>query len=666
LHQGLVAAHEVGHGLFQLRHTFDYSGIKQGALPDNLMDYSAGNQLSKLQWDLIHDPGLVFGLFETDKGAQMAGGWAISPDFKYFISVPSVNEVAVYKNTTGTLSGFVINEVKYIWDESLSEYINEYTGKAYENIKKKEIGKGLADTDMLYLFYDLEKGCNGGTYSLLSYAEFKTQTKKVSIDSYIVGNQLNKISLPCISGDKAVNKSFNIITSDKDTTVLGFLRKLKTVYDKLSAFYNNCAEQNWQPGKLPGIVPECFWKDINIKEFLYYTSADLAYNAGIIDGAYSEATGIIEVTDLLLSGKLKEKFKDIAYAYTLAYLQCYNITLTAQEYRELMAKLVLAQQNQGVLAWLQENYYEPQVNYLENKLKKCTDASQLRQNIAEGLDKLVESIDSFEDIGNICNNLVQRLKKYYALITSNTNQGRYQVGRLIIPVLSTVIPGVGVAGKTTKTKTVLKSIEELSQSQIDELTEKLIAKGKVAGAGKIFTTAELQLLKRSDLADFVKNNLDDLLTDANRKAIWDLTDYCPTCQFQRGDMIEEIFNQWKYKNALNLNDLKKNFPKADFDGFGEMGKELISLKTYQPKLATEKTLKGITDKIDEYADSFSKAKASDLAEKAKKPIDYFDNHNRVLDFVIQKGEWDNFFDDINNIATKLSKKYNINIIITEF
>jgi hypothetical protein len=68
--QGLVAAHEVGHGLFQLRHTFDYSGIKQGALPDNLMDYSAGNQLSKLQWDLIHDPGLVFGLFETDKGVQ--------------------------------------------------------------------------------------------------------------------------------------------------------------------------------------------------------------------------------------------------------------------------------------------------------------------------------------------------------------------------------------------------------------------------------------------------------------------------------------------------------------------------------------------------------------------------------------------------------------------
>jgi hypothetical protein len=80
--QGLVAAHEVGHGLFQLRHTFDYSGIKQGALPDNLMDYSAGNQLSKLQWDLIHDPGLVFGLFETDKGGQMKSNMVLDEKMK--------------------------------------------------------------------------------------------------------------------------------------------------------------------------------------------------------------------------------------------------------------------------------------------------------------------------------------------------------------------------------------------------------------------------------------------------------------------------------------------------------------------------------------------------------------------------------------------------------
>jgi hypothetical protein len=44
------------------------------------------------------------------------------------------------------------------------------------------------------------------------------------------------------------------------------------------------------------------------------------------------------------------------------------------------------------------------------------------------------------------------------------------------------------------------------------------------GAGKVFTTAELRLLKRADLPDFVRNNLDNLLTDANKNAIWSLTD----------------------------------------------------------------------------------------------------------------------------------------------
>ncbi len=69
--QGLTATHEIGHGIFQLQHVFDYSGIKQKAIaPLNVMDYPAGEALSKLQWDLMHDPGLVISVFETDKGAQ--------------------------------------------------------------------------------------------------------------------------------------------------------------------------------------------------------------------------------------------------------------------------------------------------------------------------------------------------------------------------------------------------------------------------------------------------------------------------------------------------------------------------------------------------------------------------------------------------------------------
>ncbi len=49
-------AHELGHGFFELRHTFVKKyNVKQGTT-DNLMDYNNGRQLIKYQWDVLHDP----------------------------------------------------------------------------------------------------------------------------------------------------------------------------------------------------------------------------------------------------------------------------------------------------------------------------------------------------------------------------------------------------------------------------------------------------------------------------------------------------------------------------------------------------------------------------------------------------------------------------------
>jgi len=57
-----AAAHEAGHGMFNLRHTFSQKNVVH--LPegktDNLMDYSAGTALFKYQWDEIHDPKRVW------------------------------------------------------------------------------------------------------------------------------------------------------------------------------------------------------------------------------------------------------------------------------------------------------------------------------------------------------------------------------------------------------------------------------------------------------------------------------------------------------------------------------------------------------------------------------------------------------------------------------
>ncbi|MDR1502137.1 MAG: hypothetical protein LBT43_06750, partial [Prevotella sp.] len=69
-------AHEIGHGVFNLKHPFA-KGIltnqfNEGELKDNLMDYPIGTGLAKLQWDALHAPGIVVGIFEIDKSGMSA------------------------------------------------------------------------------------------------------------------------------------------------------------------------------------------------------------------------------------------------------------------------------------------------------------------------------------------------------------------------------------------------------------------------------------------------------------------------------------------------------------------------------------------------------------------------------------------------------------------
>jgi hypothetical protein len=67
---GPVTAHELGHGLFSLKHPFDGYGFDPADLPDNLMNYNNGGFLAKLQWDFLHDPAIALNLFDDEKDNQ--------------------------------------------------------------------------------------------------------------------------------------------------------------------------------------------------------------------------------------------------------------------------------------------------------------------------------------------------------------------------------------------------------------------------------------------------------------------------------------------------------------------------------------------------------------------------------------------------------------------
>lgn len=69
---GLLVAHELGHGVYKLQHTFDYKGGMNQGTTDNLMDYNNGNDLAHYQWRVMQDSAMfVWSLFQGDEDGQL-------------------------------------------------------------------------------------------------------------------------------------------------------------------------------------------------------------------------------------------------------------------------------------------------------------------------------------------------------------------------------------------------------------------------------------------------------------------------------------------------------------------------------------------------------------------------------------------------------------------
>jgi hypothetical protein len=68
-------AHELGHGAFNLRHTFSPEAfLKAQGTTANLMDYNNGRELKKYQWDLVRSPENVNEWFEGDEESALNNG----------------------------------------------------------------------------------------------------------------------------------------------------------------------------------------------------------------------------------------------------------------------------------------------------------------------------------------------------------------------------------------------------------------------------------------------------------------------------------------------------------------------------------------------------------------------------------------------------------------
>ena len=122
-------AHEAGHGAFNLEHPFDRplrGSFLQGALTDNLMDYTEGTDFAKLQWDQTRKPGLVIGLFQKDKSGMIVLGsneyTGFAPDGRVVYQQTGFKTIQI-SNDSRYVQGFITNENKnYRWDSNKNDY----------------------------------------------------------------------------------------------------------------------------------------------------------------------------------------------------------------------------------------------------------------------------------------------------------------------------------------------------------------------------------------------------------------------------------------------------------------------------------------------------------------------------------------------------------------
>lgn len=175
--QNLVAAHELGHGVFKLAHPFQNAENKSGSGSNWLMDYNNGDQLPYAHWAAMSDESLQLFLFQEEEDSEIAGKIWFTPEWKpfsytkeqtYTIYVGNVNS----KHVDGTVPGFALNGKTYYADyDNNGKFLGYKSNSAgtIQNIPYTSIPK---DTDKVNIFKN-NGGCGKDSYYTITYKYYK-------------------------------------------------------------------------------------------------------------------------------------------------------------------------------------------------------------------------------------------------------------------------------------------------------------------------------------------------------------------------------------------------------------------------------------------------------------------------------------------------------------
>ncbi|WP_425658301.1 fibronectin type III domain-containing protein [Tenacibaculum ascidiaceicola] len=218
---GRIAAHELGHGIFGLKHPFDQYDAEEARNENHyLMSYGTGIAFSHMDWQKLHAPGIQLYWFQGDETGESTKVKSIPEEFKNpdgtytfmtlnssYITLPNTASDFMFSTgldkmetfidyPAGALISFKIGEKKYRVDvsrkaeESQSIVIDDltFTYKGFE-YKGEKYNKYSGSVIMLTPFYKniYTKGIvTGGSYG------YSLNKRKIELE-FVEGNSFNLI-----------------------------------------------------------------------------------------------------------------------------------------------------------------------------------------------------------------------------------------------------------------------------------------------------------------------------------------------------------------------------------------------------------------------------------------------------------------------------------------
>ncbi|NTE04378.1 hypothetical protein G6M26_06125 [Agrobacterium tumefaciens] len=357
---------------------------------------------------------------------------------------------------TGVVKGFTLkNDIKYSYDAGLKKY-TDLSGQAFPLIKTPENGA----MEVLLL---KKLNCEVKLYAV----NITSPNTSGNIPALASAALRESFAIKCLDG------YFREHGAEYVTT----LEKLYTIIE----YFDKCSAGNWAPYE-NGVVPYCFWKGSNTEQALYYSAFDIPYRAGIIDGAYGQVKGIID---------LRNNLEKVVYAYAIGSVGCENLINNVDEYNVLISEINKMSEEKGIISYVEKAYKEYKAKGYEEHAKDCLESKKIIEETGATIDRLYEIANNDGKLLDIATTVAQKLGGYLSKISGNDEIARYEKGKLTADVLALFI-GTEEASASKKLVEFQQYLMQRATAQEIErlgakITEKLaddVAKGTVELVGR--------------------------------------------------------------------------------------------------------------------------------------------------------------------------------------